>query len=113
VQIRTPTVSREDVIARLPNGAGGFAALPVRVSLLDRTGARAKEYPAVVDRELKHPVIDGRALPEKFISVTFPKERLRPGTVILAERSVIATDGGRIASQTTCAVTEVDAAKWR
>lgn len=113
VLIRTPTVARPDVIARLPNGAEGFAGLPVRVSLLDQTGARAKQYPTVVERELKNPVIDGSALPEKFISVMFPKDWLISGTIVHAERSVIATDGGRISSQTTCTITETDAAKWR
>ena len=113
VQIRAPGVSRPEVVQRLPGGLGAFTALPVRVSLLDKSGAVPKRFPIVVDGAPKHPVIDGVTSAEPFISVVFPKAWLSPGMVIHAERSVIGTDGVRITSQTTCAITEGDVAKWR
>jgi hypothetical protein len=113
VQIRTPGVSVPEVAARLPGGVEAFRALPVRVSLLDKSGESSVRRPTVTDPALKRPVVDGTTLPEEFVSVVFPKAWLVAGMVIRAERSVIGTDGVRITSQTTCPISEADAGKWR
>jgi hypothetical protein len=113
VQIRAPGVSVPEVAARLPGGVEAFSALPVRVSLLDKTGENSLRRPTVVDPALKRDVVDGVALSDQFISVVFPKAWLVAGMVIRAERSVIGTDGVRITSQTTCPISEADAGKWR
>ena len=115
VQVRGPGSPDAALVPRLPADKHDFSALPVRVVLLASAadGTPRERRPTAIDALLEYPVIDGSPSSVPFVPVRFPQAWLVAGTTILGERMVAVTDKDRVTSQTTCRITEADAAQWR
>jgi hypothetical protein len=89
--------------------------MPVRVLLLSAApdGTPRERRPAKVESLTDYPAINGQPTAVPFVRVTFPRAWLIGGTTILAERTVVLSAKDRVTSETTCRITEGDAAQWR
>ena len=115
VHVRGPANPDAALVPRLPADRGDFSALPVRVVLLSAAsdGTPHERRPSKVEAFLEYPVINGQPSLAPFVRVTFPRAWLVAGTAILGERSVALSARDKVTSQTTCRITEADAAQWR
>lgn len=115
VSVRGPANPDPTLIPRLPPDRRDFSMLPIRVVLLSTTNAETprEKRPTKIEGLLEYPLINGEPSAVPFVRVRFPKAWLVAGTTVLGERTVAISDKDRITSQTTCHITEADAAQWR
>jgi hypothetical protein len=115
VLVRGPASPVAKLVPRLPPERRDFSALPVRVVLLSGKSDESprERRPTAIEALSEYPVIDGVSSAVPYTRVRFPRAWLDAGTVVLGERTVALSAKDRITSQTTCRITEADAAQWR
>jgi hypothetical protein len=119
IDVRAPATPPSAVVAKLSSDRRDFSTLPITVFLVPsapEAGAEARTprqiQPLAVEPALVRQTIDG-SLTDLFVRVTYPRDVLKAGVDVVAERTAVALNGDKVTSQTRCRITDADAAKWR
>jgi hypothetical protein len=120
IDLRLPGTPPAAILSRLPAASRDFSTLPIHVFLVPAPARNSTTAPRLrrtdplsVQATFLHPLINGAPAPDLYVRVTYPRDVLKGGVDVVAERSVQVPNGQQVSSQTRCRITAAVAANWQ
>ena len=118
--IRLPLTPDSTLLSRLPVSKRDYSSLPVQVYLLAApakgqqvTGNVGPIKPVASDLSPRRFGLSTDVNKDQFVRVEFPRNTVRAGMDVVAEKTSVTDGGEKISTQTRCRITAAEVAVWK